>query len=161
MKRLILFILSALGALAAPSFSRAANPTSVIKERYPDASHQAVHVDEKNSDWIYRVTPSGGESFYVAYGRARAKSGYYYILLTATSDGKLLSVELPSYPFPHGRKAVTQAFLKQFIGRASNELSYGREIHGVTGATSTGKSTTIKVRHMLAQIEKITPPDRD
>lgn len=147
--------LIALGALAAPGLSLASSPETLIKKQYPDAVLKTLHEDPEKRDWVYQVTPATGETFIVAYGRTKARSGYYYILLTATPTGKIISVELPSYPHKHGRKATRSDHLKQYLNlEPSDTVLYGKNIHGVTGATSTAKTTAKKVRTLLALIKQ-------
>lgn len=154
MKAKLTFLLIVLGAILAPGLSLASGPNALIQERHPEATLKSLYANDKKRDWIYEVTPASGQPVYVAYGRARSRSGYYYILLTATPAGKILSVELPNYPHAMGRRAASPSFLKQYEDQTN--VHYGSEIHGVTGATSTGKSTADKVRSLLKLIKKVS-----
>ena len=153
MKKWLTCLLIALGALAAPGFSHATEADTFIQKRYPKATLKNLHTDTEKKEWIYQVTPTSGEPFIAAYSRAKARSGYYPLLLTATPEGEIISVELPGYPHTHGRKATTASFLKQYRDKTADEISYGHTIHGVTGATATAESTAKKVRELLKLME--------
>jgi hypothetical protein len=154
MKKWLPLLLISAGSICAPRLALSNEALEELAKRYPKATFEVLHENAENKEWIYQATSQSGDVFITAYSRAKSRSGYYPILLNVTTEGKIISVELPDYPHKFGAKAATLDFLKQYLKlMPSDSVQYGSNIHGVTGATSTAQTTAVKVGELLALIK--------
>lgn len=84
-----------------------------------------------------------------------SRSGPFHIVVAVSPEETVMDVEIPKYPHRRGRGVRKQAFLDQFKGVSyGDSLRLGKEIDGVSGATSSATAITVSVRHALFLVHR-------
>lgn len=84
-----------------------------------------------------------------------SRSGSFRLLVAVSPEMTVVQVLTPDYPHRRGRAVRNPQFLDQFKGAAYGEpLRLGREVDGVSGATSSADAVTGGVRQALVAVNR-------
>ncbi len=75
-------------------------------------------------------------------------------LVVFNNNGDIIDTEILKYRESYGGAVKNKNWLNQFVGKDPEKINFGKEIHGISGATISAKSVTkgIKKLSMLFEI---------
>ena len=104
---------------------------------------------------ISEVRKDGVLIGYIVDLKVKSRSGYFRLLVAVSPQKKVLQVQVPDYPHRRGRAVRNTSFLDQFKGAAYGKpLRLGKEVDGVSGATSSANAVTGGVRQALIRVNR-------
>lgn len=104
---------------------------------------------------VWRVQADGMPKGYAVSLFPVSKSGSFRVLVVVSMEETVMAVKILSYPHRMGRAVRKSSFLKQFEGTAYGApLSLGKEVDGISGATSSASALTRSVRQALILVHR-------
>lgn len=93
---------------------------------------------------------------FLVISSAKGRFDYFDYAVIYDVDLRIIRVTVLEYRSDHGYEITNKGWLKQFVGKKGCDLSYGKNIDAISGATiSAGSITTdiVKICHLLNGID--------
>ncbi|MEX0360808.1 MAG: FMN-binding protein [Allomuricauda sp.] len=105
-------------------------------------------------DHLFKIEHQEGNLGYAYLGKAPSMKDVFDYVVLFDSDLSVKKAKVLIYRENHGRQIGSQRWLKQFIGKTSeNSLEYGTDIDAISGATISAKSMTKAVNRVLEKLK--------
>ncbi|MFD2604750.1 FMN-binding protein [Euzebyella marina] len=121
----------------------------------PEEMNQATKA-EFSGEHFYEIVNSNGVLGYAYVGTAASMKKEFEYILMFNTDLSIKKSKVLIYRENYGRQIGSQRWLKQFIGLTPNdELTYGKNIDAIAGATISASSMTRATDEILQSIKTL------
>ncbi len=118
-----------------------------------DFELQPMNVD-LGEDSLFKILLQNEILGYAYLGKAPSMKDIFDYVVLFNPDLSVKKTKVLIYRENHGRQIGSQRWLKQFIGKTSeNSLEYGTDIDAISGATISAKSMTKAVNGVLEKMK--------
>ena len=117
---------------------------------------QAANELMREGDQPYAIKSSEGILGYVFSTSAKGRYDYFDYSVIYAKDLSVMAVLVTTYRSSHGAGICSKGWLKQFRGYQGEEISLGKDIDSISGATLSATSMVEDMKRCYLLIEEIT-----
>ena len=117
---------------------------------------QAVNGLMREGDQPFAIENSEGNLGYVFSTSAKGRYDYFDYSIIYSKDLSVMAVLVTTYRSSHGAGICSKGWLKQFKGYQGEEISLGKEIDSISGATLSATSMVEDMKRCYFLMEEIT-----
>ncbi|WP_372807955.1 FMN-binding protein [Pontiella sp.] len=125
---------------------------------FPEATQMSFLLPKKNSPRSVRTLEVRKGKDLLGYGvevEVVSRSGPFLVMVAVLPDETVSDVQIPKYPHKRGRAVLKRSFLAQFRGVSyGTPLILGKQVDGVSGATSSASAVTEGIRLALLLVHQ-------
>jgi Na+-translocating ferredoxin:NAD+ oxidoreductase RnfG subunit len=129
---------------------------TLLKEIPIPSEGQAVNDLMREDDQAYTVDSPEGELGYVFSTSAKGRYDYFDYSIIYAMDLSVIAVLVTTYRSSHGAGICSKGWLKQFRGYQGEEISLGKDIDSISGATLSATSMVEDMKRCYLLMEEIT-----
>lgn len=156
MKKIVLIIVIAFGCLSADLPSGAIKKMDktiqslwenqvVIKEPVVLSNQQNVPADLQ----LNKLLVNNKLVAFLALSRAKSRVDFFDYMIIYNPDLSIKTIQVLAYREDYGGEIASNRWLKQFIGKKNaDEMKFGQDIQGISGATISARSLTFDVQEV-------------
>ena len=132
------------------------NEESFLEEIPIQTEAQAVNDLMREGDQPYAIKNSEEILGYVFSTSAKGRYDYFDYSIIYAKDLSVMAVLVTTYRSSHGAGICSKGWLKQFRGYQGEEISLGKDIDSISGATLSATSMVEDMKRCYLLMEKIT-----
>ncbi len=132
------------------------NEESFLEEIPIPSEAQAVNDLMREGDQPYAIKNSKGILGYVFSTSAKGRYDYFDYSIIYAKDLSVMAVLVTTYRSSHGAGICSKGWLKQFRGYQGEEISLGKDIDSISGATLSATSMVDNMKRCYLLMEEIT-----
>ena len=129
----------------------------VLKKEYPlqnDIDYQLIK--KENNRIIYEIINNQEDIGYFALCRAKSMYDVFDYAIFFNSQTRIKTIKIFRYNEDYGYEIAAKWFLKQFFEKqGGNDMYYGNDIDGISGATISAKSVTSDIKTVSEMVSLI------
>lgn len=110
--------------------------------------------NSETKDIIYRLTRENSFTGYAILTSAKGRMDSFDFMVIYNTKGEIEYVKVLIYRSSHGQEITNKSWLKQFY-KKKGDLSYGKDIQAISGATFSAKSITQKINELNTKINEV------
>jgi Na+-translocating ferredoxin:NAD+ oxidoreductase RnfG subunit len=129
---------------------------SILQEIPIPSEVQAVNDLMREGDQPYAIKSSEGILGYVFSTSAKGRYDYFDYSIIYSKDLSVMVVLVTTYRSSHGAGICSKGWLKQFKGYQGEEISLGKDIDSISGATLSATSMVEDMKRCYLLMEEIT-----
>lgn len=106
---------------------------------------------------LFKISNENELLGYYYHGQAYGKADYFDFLIVFDAELVITKAKVLIYREDHGGEIGSKRWLKQFTGTSKSEdLKYGKDIAGISGATISVKAMTTEINKLLKTVDKLS-----
>lgn len=107
-------------------------------------------------EFFFKIEKDGEQLGYFYFGKAPSKADEFDFVVIFDAEFIIRKIKILAYREDYGGEISSKRWLRQFDGSGKmDELKYGADIKGISGATISAKSMTHAVNELLSNISKL------
>ena len=115
--------------------------------------------DRKPEDKIFLLEDNSGRAGYLVLSSARGRYESFDFMILYDTLGMIKNVDVLVYRSDHGHEIMNKGWLRQFAGTKGCDLSYGKDIDALSGATISANALTKEIQRWCKVLESASVND--
>lgn len=108
------------------------------------------------NDNLYKLVSNNNLKGYFVLSKAKSRVDFFDYMIIYKPDLSILLINVLIYREDYGGEIASKRWLNQFIGKSDfNEMNFGTDIQGISGATISARSLTKDVQEVTNNIQAL------